>query len=271
MRVPAPSRPRHSSMTTPRSRSISRRSSVMPPAKSLSASKPRVERAGAIGRHVEHVDRLVEARVGVDVRAEPRADRLEIRDQLARLEVRRAVERHVLEHVREAALIVGLVDRAGLDREPQHRRGSSGRALWRMKIGQAVRQRAGADRRVERQRRDEILRRRRRRRTTAPAARHQRRRYAARMRLKIRRLDSTVPLPGYGTDEAAGFDLAAAHDVDDRAAARSRSSGPASSSRCRPDTSWRFSPEAARRSSADCWSPTASASSIPTIPARTTK
>jgi dUTP pyrophosphatase len=33
------------------------------------------------------------------------------------------------------------------------------------------------------------------------------------MRLKIRRLDPTLPLPGYGTDEAAGFDLAAAHDV----------------------------------------------------------
>ena len=33
------------------------------------------------------------------------------------------------------------------------------------------------------------------------------------MRLKIRRLDSTIPLPAYGTDEAAGFDLAAAHDV----------------------------------------------------------
>jgi len=33
------------------------------------------------------------------------------------------------------------------------------------------------------------------------------------MRLKIRRLDPTVPLPAYGTDEAAGFDLAAAHDV----------------------------------------------------------
>jgi dUTP pyrophosphatase len=33
------------------------------------------------------------------------------------------------------------------------------------------------------------------------------------MRLKIRRLDSTVALPVYGTDESAGFDLAAAHDV----------------------------------------------------------
>lgn len=33
------------------------------------------------------------------------------------------------------------------------------------------------------------------------------------MRLKIRRLDPTVSLPTYGTDESAGFDLAAAHDV----------------------------------------------------------
>jgi deoxyuridine 5'-triphosphate nucleotidohydrolase len=33
------------------------------------------------------------------------------------------------------------------------------------------------------------------------------------MRLKIRRLNATVPLPTYGTGEAAGFDLAAAHDV----------------------------------------------------------
>ena len=33
------------------------------------------------------------------------------------------------------------------------------------------------------------------------------------MRLKIRRLDPTVSLPAYGTDEAAGFDLAAAHDL----------------------------------------------------------
>jgi dUTP pyrophosphatase len=38
-------------------------------------------------------------------------------------------------------------------------------------------------------------------------------RYAARMRLKIRRLDSTVSLPSYGTSEAAGFDLASAHDL----------------------------------------------------------
>jgi dUTP pyrophosphatase len=33
------------------------------------------------------------------------------------------------------------------------------------------------------------------------------------MRLKITRLDSTLPLPNYGTSEAAGFDLAASHDI----------------------------------------------------------
>jgi dUTP pyrophosphatase len=33
------------------------------------------------------------------------------------------------------------------------------------------------------------------------------------MRLKIRRLNDTISLPTYSTDEAAGFDLAAAHDA----------------------------------------------------------
>jgi dUTP pyrophosphatase len=32
------------------------------------------------------------------------------------------------------------------------------------------------------------------------------------MRLKIKRLDSTISLPVYGTNESAGFDLAASHD-----------------------------------------------------------
>jgi len=33
------------------------------------------------------------------------------------------------------------------------------------------------------------------------------------MRLRIRRLDPTIDLPGYGTDESAAFDLAAARDT----------------------------------------------------------
>jgi dUTP pyrophosphatase len=70
------------------------------------------------------------------------------------------------------------------------------------------------------------------------------------MRLKIRRLDSTIPLPTYATDESAGFDLAAAHDLLRPARRGRRWCARASSSRSRPATSWEFSPEAARRSSA---------------------
>ena len=63
-----------------------------------------------IGGKVEHVDRLVKARVGVDVRAKPRADRLEVRHEFARLEVRAPVEGHVFDQVRQALLIVGFVE-----------------------------------------------------------------------------------------------------------------------------------------------------------------
>jgi dUTP pyrophosphatase len=33
------------------------------------------------------------------------------------------------------------------------------------------------------------------------------------MKLRIRRLDPAIPLPGYGTGESAGFDLAASQDI----------------------------------------------------------
>ena len=68
--------------------------------------------SGLIARQLEHVDRLVEARIGVDVRSELRTDRLERRDQLAGLEVSAAVEGHVLDEVCEALLVVRLVDRS---------------------------------------------------------------------------------------------------------------------------------------------------------------
>jgi len=38
-------------------------------------------------------------------------------------------------------------------------------------------------------------------------------RYAALMLVRIRRLDPTISLPAYATDDAAGFDLAASHDA----------------------------------------------------------
>ena len=109
-------------------------------------------------RQVEYVDGVFEARLRVDVRPEPRARRLEIRDQLTALEVLAPVERHVLEHVRQAALVLGLVYRAGAHREPQQD------AIGRTRVPadevlQPVRQRPGADAGVHGQRRFEVLRR----------------------------------------------------------------------------------------------------------------
>jgi hypothetical protein len=52
------------------------------------------------------------------MRAEARSNRLKIGDQLAGLEMRAPVERHVLDEVRQPLLIVALVQRAGLDRQP---------------------------------------------------------------------------------------------------------------------------------------------------------
>ena len=85
------------------------------------------------------------------MRAEARADRLEERHQLARLEMLAAVEGHVLEKVREAALIGVLLDRAGVDGEAH--RDAIGRTLVLAdEIAEAVRQPPGLHRRIDRQR-----------------------------------------------------------------------------------------------------------------------
>jgi hypothetical protein len=69
-----------------------------------------------------------------------------------------AVEGHVLEHVRQAALIVGLVVRAGAHGQAQQ--DAVGRPrVAPDEVDEAVRQPAGRDGRVEGHRRLEILRR----------------------------------------------------------------------------------------------------------------
>ena len=170
----------------------------------------------AVGRHVQHVDGFVVARVGIDVRAEPRADRLQVLHQLARLELGAAVEGHVLEHVRQAALVVGLVVGAGPHRQTQQD-AVAGPRVVADEIDEAVGQASGGDGRVERQRRREILRRSGGARLAATTRRADQRpaslQYADAMQLRLRRLDPTVPLPAYATAGAAGFDLAASRDV----------------------------------------------------------
>ena len=97
-----------------------------------------------VGRDRERVDRLVEARVGVDVGAEAHAERFEERHDLVLREVARAVEGHVLGEMRQPALVVVFEDRPGLDDEAQLG------ALLGLLVGadvvaQAIRQRSDRD------------------------------------------------------------------------------------------------------------------------------
>jgi hypothetical protein len=74
-----------------------------------------------IGGDLEHVHRLVERGVRVQVRPEPHPRPLEEVDQIGLREAARPVERHVLHEVRDAELAVVLEDRAGVDHQPELR------------------------------------------------------------------------------------------------------------------------------------------------------
>jgi hypothetical protein len=113
--------------------------------------QPLLDHLRFVARQIEHVDGFVEARVGVHVRPESRPDRLEVRDQLARLEMGAAVERHVLDQVREPELIVGLEQRSCLDREPQRYSLRRPRVLAD-EVGEPVRQLRRAHGGIERNR-----------------------------------------------------------------------------------------------------------------------
>ena len=111
--------------------------------------EPLCDHFGVVRGQIEHVHGFVEARVGVDVRSESRADALEVREHLARLEVRAAVERHVLDQMGETLLIVGLVQRAGFHREAK--RHALGRtAVLADEVLEPVGQRRGSHGLVER-------------------------------------------------------------------------------------------------------------------------
>jgi hypothetical protein len=107
-----------------------------------------VQEPRLVGGDVEHVDRLVERGVGVGVGAEAGSNRFQVGHQLAGLEVRAAVEVHVLDEMGQPALVFFLQDGPGLGREAE------GDAVLRAAvpadvIGQPVGQLARPDRRVE--------------------------------------------------------------------------------------------------------------------------
>ena len=74
---------------------------------------------GIVGRHLEHVDGLIKARVRVDRRSELHADRFEVVSEVLLLEVLGAVKRHMLHQVGETALGVVLEHGARIHDEPQ--------------------------------------------------------------------------------------------------------------------------------------------------------
>ena len=78
-----------------------------------------IDHGGAVGRNLQLVHRLVEARVCVHVRAEPHAERLDERDHVLAGKMLGAVEGHVLDEMRQPPLIVVLEHRPGVDDQPQ--------------------------------------------------------------------------------------------------------------------------------------------------------
>ncbi len=104
---------------------------------------PVVERLVVV-RHLELVHRLVERGVGVDVGPERRTEAAQHVDQLVLGELLGAVEQHVLDEVGDAGAGSGLVDRAGVDRQPQRGLGA-GTVVVAHVVPQPVVERAGAD------------------------------------------------------------------------------------------------------------------------------
>ena len=82
-------------------------------------TKALVEQPLVIAGQIELVDGVGEAGAGVGVRAEGEAGALQELDQLARRQVLRALERHVLEEMGEPALLLGLHQRARLDHQAE--------------------------------------------------------------------------------------------------------------------------------------------------------
>ena len=78
-----------------------------------------VHDCGAVRRDREHVNRFVKAGERVDVRAVTHADRFQVAGYLISRESLRPAKRHVLEHVRESALIIVLEHGAGVDHQSQ--------------------------------------------------------------------------------------------------------------------------------------------------------
>ena len=77
------------------------------------------DRPWILCRHLEHIDGLIEARIGVDRGSKRHSDRFEVVDEFLLLEMLGSVERHVLHEVSKTELCVLLQDRSDIHYEPQ--------------------------------------------------------------------------------------------------------------------------------------------------------
>ena len=108
-----------------------------------------VDHGGVAGGNLQLVHGFVKAGMGVDVRAEAHAERLhEAADVLPR-KVQCAVEGHVLDEVREPALVLILEHGAGIDDEPKLGTGL-GLSVLADVIAEPVRERADRNQRIDR-------------------------------------------------------------------------------------------------------------------------
>jgi hypothetical protein len=104
-------------------------------------------------RHRQLVDRFVVARVRIDVGAKARTEAAQYSNQLVFRELLGAVEQHVLEKVRTAALVLGLERCASIDRQP-HLDTRARIVVLSDEVPQAVVERARDDRRVDLERQE---------------------------------------------------------------------------------------------------------------------
>ena len=77
------------------------------------------DRPRILCRYLEHINGLIEARIGVDRGSECHADRFEVIDEFLLLEVFSAIECHVLDEVSKTELRVVLQDRSGIHYKPE--------------------------------------------------------------------------------------------------------------------------------------------------------
>ena len=108
-----------------------------------------VKKSRAIGRNGQNVNRFVEAGARVQVRAKSHTNRLEIFHDIIFREMCGAVKRHVLNEVRQAALILIFQHGTGIDHQPQFH-AFFGLGVFADVVAQSVGQCAGLDRGIDR-------------------------------------------------------------------------------------------------------------------------